>query len=94
MTVEDHPVHEKTRIEAGKPYGCSTDKSPNESAKGYWTKTRRFLPDGRFVLVDYFIENKMSKDCRSFYLWDIDPRCAICTRQRDAEYAELMKGLT
>ena len=93
MTVEDHPVHEKTKIKSGKPYGCSTDLTPRDRAKGYWTKIRRFLDDGRFVLVDHFVENKMSKDCRSFYLWDTDPRCATCQRSRDVAYANLMKGL-
>lgn len=90
MPVEDHEVHEKVRISADEPYGCS---GRSGFAAGYYAPDRRHKPDGTFYVIQVWIPHAMSTACRNFYLWDVDPRCAVCTSERDVEYAERMKGL-
>lgn len=90
MPVEDHEVHEKVKIEADKPYGCS---NRGEFSKGYYAPDRRYRPDGTYYQVLVFIPHAMSTSCRSFYLWDTDPRCSVCKAERDTEYADTMRGL-
>lgn len=86
-------VHEKVKIKADDPYGCSS--RPNLKG-GYWVKQRVYIDGdrGRFEWMDKFIPFRMSPKCRSFYLWDVDPRCSNCTTERDVEYAERMQGMT
>ena len=87
MAVEDHPVHEKVRIAADKPYGCH---SRSGLAKGYYAPNRIYRPDGTFGIYQEYIHHQMSQKCRSFYLWDTDPRCAGCTADKDTEYRDRM----
>lgn len=92
MPVENHEVHDSVKINASDPYGCSSRK---EFARGYWVKERVYLPGdrGRYELHDKFITHRMSVSCRSFYLWDTDPRCKVCTAARDHAYADKMRNL-
>ncbi len=85
-------VHEKVKIKADEPYGC---KNRPDLSGGYWVKERVYLKGsgGKYELLDKFIPFKMSPKCRSFYLWDTDPRCIGCTASRDIDYAERMKGM-
>lgn len=88
--VDDHPVHDRTRIKAGFKYGCF-DKP--RVAIGYIAFDRQYREDGTFVIVQKFISNEMSKPCRSFYLWDTDPYCAGCDTPKDHEYANKMREM-
>ena len=90
MPVESHEVHEKVKISADKPYGCSGRKG---FGKGYYAPDRKYRPDGTFYIVQTWIPHEMSTACRSFYLWDADPRCSVCTAELDNEYANRMKDL-
>lgn len=90
MPVEEHEVHEKVRITADKPYGCSNRYG---MSAGYYAPDRRYKPDGTFYIIQAWIPHVMSRACRNFYLWDTDPRCSVCKSARDIEYAERMKGL-
>lgn len=84
--VEDHEVHEKVKSTGTEPYGCSNAKQSD----GYWIKAREYRTNGTYVMRDTFIPHRMSKDCRNFYLWYTDPRCATCERTKDREYAQRM----
>lgn len=90
MPVEDHAVHEKVRIQSDTPYGCSNRTG---FSKGYYAPDRVYKPDGTFYIIQRLIEHEMSAACRSFYLWEVDPRCSGCTSERDEEYADRMKEL-
>lgn len=90
MPVEDHEVHEKVKISADEPYGCSNRTG---FGKGYYAPDREYRPDGTFYTRLTFIPHAMSTSCRSFYLWDTDPRCAVCKAERDEAYANTMRGL-
>lgn len=87
-------VHEKVKIKADEPYGCNSDKSGTSRSDGYWAMERTYYPDGRFTIAPSFIYNRMSTDCRNFYLWDTDQRCSGCIRPKDYEYADRMKQMT
>lgn len=93
MPVEDHVVHSSVKIKADEPYGCNNRK---EFARGYWAKARVYIDgdSGRYELIDVFLPHRMSAACRSFYLWETDPRCKTCTAARDHAYANKMKELT
>lgn len=71
-------------------YGCHNRKP---YAKHYWAPQRIFHSDGSFDVISVRVPSVMSRDCRSFYLWDTDTMCAGCTVKRDVEYAERMKGM-
>ena len=92
MPVEDHEVHEKVRISADEPYGCANRK---ELSGGYWVKVRVYIDgsQGQYELLDKYIPFRMSTKCRSFYLWEEDPRCGYCTSPKDYEYADKMRNL-
>lgn len=90
MAVLDHEVHEKVKISADKPYGCHSRTS---ISAGYYAPDRKYKPDGTFYVIQTFIPHATSTLCRSFYLWDTDPRCRGCTASLDVEYALTMKGL-
>ena len=88
--VLDHEVHEKVKINENTPYGCN---GRSGFSKGYWVQEREYRRDGTYVMRDHFIPHRLSADCRSFYLWNIDPRCSGCTTKKDKEYARIMSGL-
>jgi hypothetical protein len=90
MPVEDHEVHEKVRISADKPYGCH---SRTGMSQGYYAPDRVYRPDGTFYIIQTLIPHAMSNKCRSFYLWNVDPRCQGCTTDKDVEYADTMRSL-
>ena len=90
MPVEDIPVHEKGKIDDSTPYGCHSRKGLE---KGYFAPDRRYKPDGTFYVIQVRIPHAMSTACRSFYLWDKDPRCAGCTAEKDIEYRNKMENL-
>ena len=89
MAVLDHPVHVKTKFRADYKYGCHNRKP---FSKGYIAFDRQYRPDGTFVVIQKFIEHKMSEKCRSFYEWDT-VHCEGCIAPKDTEYAEQMKQL-
>ena len=88
--VEDHDVHEKVKISLDKPYGCHSRKG---FATHYSAPNRKYREDGSFSLTRKKIKHVMSKQCRSFYLWDTDPRCSGCTADKDVEYRDRMTAL-
>lgn len=90
MPVEEIPVHAKVSISADKPYLCNGRRG---FADGYYAPDRAYKPDGTFYIIQKWIPHEMSTACRSFYLWDTDPRCGFCTAARDEEYANRMKDL-
>lgn len=92
MPVEDHPVHEKVKRDSSFRYGCNSVNNPNRSMTGYYAPERKWYGE-KFETIIKFIPFRMSKPCRNFYLWDVDPACADCATLRDVEYADKMKGL-
>ena len=88
--VEDHAVHDKVKIDADTPYGCHSRKG---MAAGYFAPDRVYKPDGTFYVIQRRIPFAMSTKCRNFYLWNVDPRCAGCTAEKDQEYADRMTAL-
>ena len=94
MPVEDHEVHEKVIEKAGTRYGCFNRKS---YADGYRAPNRYQTSDGYqavFKIEAKFIPHVMSRECRSFDLWDTDPKCEGCNTPKDFEYADKMKSLS
>ena len=91
MPVEDHPVHERVKIDDSTPYGCHSREG---FETGYFAPDRRYKPDGTYYVVQTRIPHAMSKSCRNFYLWDTDPRCRGCTAKKDIDYALKMQGLS
>ena len=90
MPVEEHDVHEKVKIAADEPYGCSNRE---KLAQGYFAPDRRYKPDGTFYVIQTRIVHRLSTDCRNFYLWDTDPRCKVCNTKKDIEYLTRMAAL-
>ncbi len=76
--VEDHPVHESTRIGADYRYGCNNVK---RTATGYYAQDRQYHPNGTFTHIMRHIENVMSKECRYDYS-STDPACAGCKEKQ------------
>ena len=48
MPVDDHPVHEKTKINSDWRYGCHNHLG--RKGAGYWAPNRRYNPDGSFAI--------------------------------------------
>jgi hypothetical protein len=89
MAVLAHDVHERTREAAGAVWGCH--RRP-EFAAGYWAPDRHYLPGGRFKVVQTWIPNVMSTDCR-FDLSLTDPKCSGCPRRGSGEaYNEMVRS--
>ena len=86
--VEDHEVHELTRIALGKRYGCH---NRGGFAPGYHAPDRRYRPDGTFYVIQVFIPHKMSTACR-YDLFETDPRCEGCNYEKDTEHAKQQTG--
>lgn len=85
MPVDDIPVHEKVRIDAGKPYGCSN----HVKIAGY------FAPDRSYAGQTYenrivFITDAMSKECRHDKALT-DPRCQECRHRLTGRAAQREK---
>lgn len=81
-------VHEKTKDSAH--YGC-WNRAPYR--KSYWAPQRIYNPDGSFEVISVRIPDNMSKNCRNYYLWHTDPKCAGCTVDRDYAFEERMRGM-
>lgn len=81
-------VHERTV--GGAKYGCNNGK---KRSKAYWTLSRTYSQDGGFVVHSVRVRNNMSKACRNFPLWDTDPKCAGCMKEKDVAYKERMEGM-
>ena len=56
MPVEDHPIHPSTQIGKDWRYGCWNH--PPRKGNAYYAPTRRYLPDGRFVIELAHIETE------------------------------------
>ena len=78
MPVDDHPVHIKTKIGANYRYGCNNGI---RSTIGYYAPDRIYRNEGTFYVVQRFIENKMSRDCK--YDMKNDPHCEGCKWKND-----------
>ncbi len=83
MPVDDHPVHESTKIDvATYRHGCHN----HEPASGYYVlvreidETKNVIPKASnrpYKLVQEFIPHRTSRDCK--YDWrDSDPACTDC----------------
>lgn len=77
MPVEDHPVHEKTRIGKDFRYGCF---DRDEYNKGYWAPDRVWGDDGQFTVGLKWIPYKMSRGCLTAETGQAltDPNCQGC----------------
>lgn len=78
MPVDDHPVHEKTKIGSDFRYGCH-NHAP--FANGYYAPDRVYRPDGTFYVIQTFIPFVMSKRCN--YDLKNDPACKDCKWSTD-----------
>lgn len=78
MPVEDHPVHELTRLAPGAKWGCYN--RPARFKPEYPAPNRRYCPDGTFDVVCVAVPFRMSHDCRHDGSLE-DPRCAGCRHQ-------------
>ena len=87
--VDDHPVHEKMRLKAGKRYGCFDRKG---MAHGYTALDRYYKTDGTFVVVQKYIKHEMTTKCR-YDMFKTDPRCEGCDTPKDIDYLTRMKVL-
>lgn len=76
--VDDHPVHEKTKIGKDFRYGCHDHKP---FSKGYYAPDRVYKPDGTFYLIQTFIPFVMSRACK--YDLKNDPACRDCKWRDD-----------
>lgn len=74
MPVDDHPVHQKTKVGPNFRYGCN---NRIKGVVGYYAEDRQYRPDGTFIKVHRFIENKMSTDCK-YDLYHNDSACTDC----------------
>jgi hypothetical protein len=85
MPVLDHPVHEDTKSEATRSYGCSNRKP----FKVIYEAPNGWTSDGRRHTV--WVPHSMSVLCR-YDRRAQDPRCAECRVKTDTEYLkEMMK---
>lgn len=91
MPVIDHEIHESVKINADDPYGCSNREG---FAEGYYAPNRYYREDGTYREEQVFVPHRTSTSCRNFYLWGVDPRCAVCKADKDVEYAEVMGNLS
>lgn len=89
MPVEDHAVHEKTRIGTGYKYGCWNRKP---FAPGYVALDRYYKQDGTFVVTQRFIQHRMSETCR-YDMASKDKHCEGCGAPKDEEYKKRMSAL-
>ena len=71
-------------------YGCY-NHTKNPKKRYYWATTRNFFSDGSYDLISVRVPVNTSAKCRSFYLWDTDPRCAGCTSEKDMDYKNRMR---
>lgn len=76
--VDDHPVHEKVKIDADKAYGCKN----RVMAKGYYAPDRVYKPDGTFYVVQVFIPHRLTTSCK-YDFRRTDPRCGGCKWRED-----------
>lgn len=56
MPVEDHPVHERTKIGADFKYGCFNH--PSRKGASYYAPNRIYRPNGTFLIVQEKIETE------------------------------------
>jgi hypothetical protein len=77
MPVEDHPVHELTRLADDAKYGCH---SVQERSTGYYVRVRDYRPDGTYVTINRFVPDRGSRECR-YDFSQTDRRCSECSRQ-------------
>jgi hypothetical protein len=93
MPVIDHPVHDRVKIDAETfRYGCHSSRRGLTIADGHYSKDGHAAasPDGTKTVQKWtWTPHVMSKDCRSFRLWDEDPACKGCRFPKDYAYANL-----
>lgn len=76
---------------AGATYGCHSREIP-PGRRFYWATNRNIFPDGSYDLISVRVPVNFGTECRNFYLWDTDPRCAGCTTPKDLEFQQRMMG--
>lgn len=92
MPVIDHPVHETVKEGSSAKYGCWNKK--RNIVHGYFVQVRIYDADGTYKLIDQFVRNQGSLECR----YDMslkDTKCHGCKSQGFGEaYDSLirMKG--
>lgn len=72
--VDDHPVHEKTKIGSDFRYGCFNRKP---FSAGYYAKDRVYRGNGTFYEVLVYIPHTMTTDCQ-FDMYEAHSACATC----------------
>lgn len=86
MPVEHHESHEITKRASDAPYGCAN----RTMASGYWIKVRFYKQDGRYQMVDKYIQHRMSTECRYTAAMK-DARCGGCRERETAP--DYLKGM-
>ena len=79
MPVDDHPVHESTKIDSSFRYGCNNRKRPSG---GYYAPNRVYGFDGAFTVELKWIRFRLSEPCQ-FDLAETDPGCADCRHKKN-----------
>lgn len=74
MTVPDHPVHPRTKINDSFRYGCNN----SERKPGYTTHVRHYYGNS-FFMVEQYIEDVMSKVC---HVPPGNPACEGCMKEK------------
>lgn len=88
MPVEDHAVHPKTS-HISPLAGCNSSK---RMESGFMLLTRKYFPDGSYILEKEWIPNAMSRGCRQIDYLTL-PECRGCKQEKDLEYIERMRLL-
>jgi hypothetical protein len=83
MAVEDHPVHERTRIDSDFRYGCHSENGHVRKAD-YYAPNRHYCPDGTITAWFTLVKDTSSKECR----YDMslkDNACTGCAKRGQGE---------
>ena len=85
-------VHEKTKDT--EHYGCF-NREPLQ--KGYWAKDgfRMEQHEGVMYGVQQYkwVEHTLRTKCRSYSLWETDPKCVGCDVAKDVAYQRRMEKM-
>lgn len=91
MPVEDHAVHEKVKAGTDFRYGCWNTE---HNTPGYYAPNRGYNRFGTYIVELFYIENRMSRECR----YDgaggkdgIDPACEGC-KHKGSDYVKRISG--
>jgi hypothetical protein len=82
----EHSVSEMTKRTDNDPYGCKDGKRKD----GYWTYQRVYFGDGTYMMMQVYVNDVMSKECR----YDMslkDKRCSGC-KHSGSDYDQMIRA--